>query len=67
MSVRTLFDTRDNPINPSSGWYAHASYLMFFEGFLGGTSDWQQFSYGNTDGRPTLPGRPPQARVLALR
>ncbi len=44
-SARALFDSRDNTINPSRGWYANASYLMFFEGFLGGTSSWQQFSY----------------------
>jgi Omp85 superfamily domain len=43
--IRALFDNRDNPINPSRGWYANAGYLMFFEGFMGGTSSWQQFSY----------------------
>jgi hypothetical protein len=45
VSVRALVDNRDNPINPTGGWYANAGYLMFFDGFLGGTSDWQQFSY----------------------
>ena len=45
LTVRTLFDTRDNPINPGRGWYANAGYLMFFDGFLGGTSSWQQLSY----------------------
>jgi hypothetical protein len=45
VSVRALVDNRDNPINPARGWYANAGYLMFFDGFLGGTSDWQQFSY----------------------
>ena len=45
LTVRTLFDSRDNPINPGRGWYANAGYLMFFDGFLGGTSSWQQLSY----------------------
>ena len=45
LTVRTLFDTRDNPINPGRGWYANGGYLMFFDGFLGGTSSWQQLSY----------------------
>jgi len=45
LTVRGLFDSRDNPINASRGWYANAGYLMFFEGFLGATSTWQQFSY----------------------
>jgi hypothetical protein len=44
-AVRALHDSRDNPINPARGWYANAGYLVFFENFLGGTSDWQQFSY----------------------
>lgn len=44
-SVHLLLDSRDGAINPSRGWYAKLSYLMFFEGFLGGTSDWQQTSY----------------------
>jgi hypothetical protein len=44
-SLHGLHDSRDGAINPSRGWYANLSYLMFFEGFLGGTSNWQQFSY----------------------
>jgi hypothetical protein len=44
-SVRALLDSRDSPINPDRGWYANLSYLLFFEDFLGGTSDWQQVSY----------------------
>jgi hypothetical protein len=44
-SLQALVDTRDSAINPSRGWYGEASYLMFFDGFLGGTSSWQQFSY----------------------
>ena len=44
-TVRALFDSRDNPINPGRGWYANAGYLMFFEDFIGGTSSWQQVSY----------------------
>jgi hypothetical protein len=44
-SVQAFVDTRDGAINPSRGWYGKTSYLMFFEGFLGGTSSWQQLSY----------------------
>jgi outer membrane protein assembly factor BamA len=44
-SLHALVDTRDSAINPSRGGYANASYLMFFEGLLGGTSSWEQFSY----------------------
>ena len=45
VSVHALVDSRDGAINPTRGLYANASYLMFFEDFLGGTSTWQQFSY----------------------
>jgi len=45
VSFHALLDSRDGAINPSRGWYANASYLAFFENFLGGTSNWQQFSY----------------------
>jgi hypothetical protein len=44
-SVNALVDSRDGPINPSRGWYANATYRMFFDGFMGGSSSWQQFSY----------------------
>jgi hypothetical protein len=44
-SLNALFDSRDGPINPSSGLYAGLSYRWFFEGFLGGASSWQQVSY----------------------
>jgi outer membrane protein assembly factor BamA len=43
--VHALLDSRDGAINPSRGWYAHAAYLMLLDGFLGGSSDWQQLSY----------------------
>jgi hypothetical protein len=43
--LHALVDSRDSAINPSRGWYAHAAYLMLFEGFLGGSSDWQQLGY----------------------
>jgi outer membrane protein assembly factor BamA len=45
VSLHALVDSRDGAINPSRGFYANASYLMFFEDFLGGSSNWQQFSY----------------------
>ena len=44
-SVHALLDSRDGAINPSRGLYARLSYQMFFEDFLGGTSDWQLLSY----------------------
>jgi hypothetical protein len=42
--VNVLLDTRDGAINPSRGFYASLEYQMFFEGFLGGTSGWQQLN-----------------------
>jgi outer membrane protein assembly factor BamA len=36
------WDSRDSAINPSRGLYATLDYQMFFEGFLGGTSTWQE-------------------------
>jgi hypothetical protein len=45
LGLHALLDTRDGSINPSRGWYANAGYRMFFQGFLGGTSNWQQVSY----------------------
>jgi outer membrane protein assembly factor BamA len=44
-SLNALFDSRDGPINPSRGLYAGLSYRAFFEGFLGGASNWRQLSY----------------------
>lgn len=43
--LQVLFNSRDSPINPSRGLYASAGYQMFFGGFLGGTSTWQQIIY----------------------
>jgi hypothetical protein len=51
LSLNVLVDSRDGSINPSKGVYARATYSAFFEGFLGGASDWQQLSY---DGRTYL-------------
>ena len=45
VGANAMFDTRDGTINPSRGWFAQLSYLMFFDGFLGGSSNWQQVSY----------------------
>jgi hypothetical protein len=45
LSVNGLLDSRDSVINPSRGWYAGLDYQMFFHGFLGGTSTWQQLNY----------------------
>ena len=41
-SVNALFDNRDSSIEPSRGFYARADYRFFFQGFLGGESDWQE-------------------------
>jgi outer membrane protein assembly factor BamA len=43
-SVGVLLDSRDSAINPRRGWYANLDYQMFFAGFLGGTSTWQQLN-----------------------
>jgi len=41
-TVQALVDSRDGSINPSRGWYANVDHRMSFEGFLGGSSTWQQ-------------------------
>lgn len=43
-SVSVLVDSRDSTINPSGGFYTGLEYQAFFEGFLGGTSSWQQLN-----------------------
>jgi outer membrane protein assembly factor BamA len=43
-SASVLLDSRDGAINPSRGVYARVEYQTFFEGFLGGTSSWQQLN-----------------------
>jgi outer membrane protein assembly factor BamA len=43
-SASVLVDTRDSAINPSRGAFASLEYQAFFEGFLGGTSSWQQLN-----------------------
>jgi len=43
-SASVLIDTRDSAINPSGGVYTAVEYQAFFEGFLGGTSSWQQLN-----------------------
>jgi hypothetical protein len=45
VSAHALLDTRDGAINPSRGWYVGLDYQLFFEGFLGGSSTWQQLNY----------------------
>jgi outer membrane protein assembly factor BamA len=37
-------DTRDNAINPDRGWLSAATYRTFFNGFLGGDSNWQELA-----------------------
>jgi outer membrane protein assembly factor BamA len=43
-SVSVLLDSRDSAINPSRGFFTGVEYQAFFEGFLGGTSSWQQLN-----------------------
>jgi outer membrane protein assembly factor BamA len=43
-SVSVLLDSRDSAINPSGGFFTGVEYQAFFEGFLGGTSSWQQLN-----------------------
>jgi outer membrane protein assembly factor BamA len=62
-SLSALVDSRDGPINPSRGWYANLTYRAFFEGFLGGASNWQQLSY---DGRTYLRLTPDARHRLAF-
>jgi hypothetical protein len=45
VSLHALLDSRDSAINASRGVFANLGYQMYFEGFLGGTSSWQQLSY----------------------
>ncbi len=44
-SLHALFDNRDGAINPSRGFYADLAYQSYFDGFLGGDSNWEQVSY----------------------
>jgi hypothetical protein len=44
LSASMIVDTRDSAINPSRGAYAAAEFQAFFQGFLGGTSSWQQLN-----------------------
>jgi outer membrane protein assembly factor BamA len=63
VSLSALLDSRDGPINPSRGWYANLTYRAFFDGFLGGASNWQQLSY---DGRTYLRLTPDARHKLAF-
>jgi outer membrane protein assembly factor BamA len=37
-----VWDSRDSFINAERGWLARASYRAFFDGFLGGDSNWEK-------------------------
>jgi outer membrane protein assembly factor BamA len=43
-TVIAMVDSRDGSINPSRGVFAGLEYQTFFDGFLGGTSSWQQLN-----------------------
>ena len=62
-SVSVLFDSRDGTINPSRGVYAGVEYQTFFDGFLGGTSSWQQL---NVEARTYLRLNPDARHRLAV-
>ena len=51
-SIAFLADTRDNAINPYTGWLATTSYRGLIKGFLGGSSSWQLI---HVDGRSYYP------------
>jgi outer membrane protein assembly factor BamA len=62
-SVSVMVDSRDGSINPSRGVFAGVEYQTFFEGFLGGTSSWQQL---NVEARTYFRLRPDARHRLAL-
>ena len=41
-TVSAMLDTRDNQINARRGWLVSATYRTFFNGFMGGSSSWQE-------------------------
>jgi hypothetical protein len=45
LNLGVRFDTRDNQIRATRGYYANATFRAFFDGFLGGDSTWQQVSF----------------------
>lgn len=62
-SVAARYDDRDSQIEPRRGWFANASYQLFFDGFLGGDSNWQELDLDvrgyqslSADGRHRLAG-----------
>jgi hypothetical protein len=62
-SLHALLDTRDGGINPSRGFYADLAYQSYFDGFLGGASNWEQVSY---DARTYLRLAPDARHKLAF-
>lgn len=42
-SLDVMFDNRDNQNDPARGVFAATSYRTYFKGFLGGSSQWQDF------------------------
>ena len=67
VAVSLRHDNRDNVSDPSTGWYADATYRTHFADFLGGDSTWQRLLRR----RPRLQGprrrSPSQGGVLGLR
>ena len=51
-SIAFVADTRDNAINPYTGWFTTATYRGLIKGFLGGSSSWQLL---HVDGRSYYP------------
>ena len=45
LNLGVRFDSRDNQIRATRGYYASATYRAFFDGFLGGDSTWQLVSF----------------------
>jgi outer membrane protein assembly factor BamA len=61
--VGAAWDSRDSAINPSRGLYATLDYQTFFEGFLGGSSTWQEL---DTELRTYVRLRPDARHRLAF-
>jgi len=56
LNAGVRFDSRDNQINATRGYFASATYRAYFDGFLNGDSNWQQVSF-DTRTYKTLAGR----------
>jgi len=56
VNIGARFDSRDNQIRATRGYFASATYRAYFDGFLGGDSTWQQVSFDTRTYRALTPG-----------